>query len=78
MAKKEVCTKCGKSDYAVATDRSNKHYCSTKGCGNIWVPGLEGLKRTDVVIKALQVENEALKAEIDRLRKAKADSEIFS
>lgn len=69
MAKKETCPKCGKSEYAVATDKSNKHYCQTKGCGNIWVPGNPGMNRTDIKIKALTEENESLKLEIERVRK---------
>lgn len=69
MAKKETCPKCGKSNFSVAEDQSNKHYCQTKGCGNVWVPGLEGLKRTDVVIKQLQLENQKLLEEVTKLRK---------
>lgn len=91
MAKKETCSKCGKSNYSVATDRSNKYYCQTKGCGNVWVPGLEGLKRTDVVLKQAQEENRKLKEELSASRKENeelkaklkaqdktAEAEIFS
>lgn len=92
MAKKETCPKCGKSDYSVATDKSNKHYCQTKDCGNIWVPGLAGLNRNDLKITALMAENESLKTEIERVRKLnkelvaqleqiempEADDEIFT
>lgn len=71
MAKpeKEKCTKCGSTIFAKATDKSGKLYCQAKGCGNVWVPGLEGMKRTDVVIKQLQIENQELKTELDKVRK---------
>lgn len=82
MAKKEKCPRCGGSDLALAQDKSGKHYCQAKGCMHVFVPGLEGLKRTDVVIKKLQEENEALKAEVLKLRQAhkapaKSEDEIF-
>ena len=70
MAKKEKCPKCGSTDISVALDSSKKHYCAP--CQHIWVPGLEGLKRTDVVLKQSQEENIALKAEVTRLRKENA------
>lgn len=73
MAKKETCTKCGSTIFAVAKDKSNKHYCQAKGCGNVWVPGLEGLKRSDVVLRQAQLENIELKTEIARLRKENQD-----
>jgi hypothetical protein len=34
----EKCGKCGKSDYAVATDHRKYRYCKTSGCGNVWAP----------------------------------------
>lgn len=72
MKKKEECSKCGGSNYVVATDNSNKHYCQVKGCKHVWVPGLEDLKRPDVVLKQAQDENVKLRSEIDRLRKENA------
>lgn len=71
MAKepKEKCSRCGSVIFSVAKDNSNKHYCQAKGCGHVWVPGLEGLKRTDVVIRQLKEENESLKNELDKSRK---------
>lgn len=71
MAKspKEACPKCGKSDFAVAKDQSNKHYCQTKGCGNIWVPGLEqNMNRTDLVLKQALQDKVDLQAALDKLR----------
>ncbi len=67
-SKKETCSKCGSTIFSVAKDNSNKHYCQAKGCGNVWVPGLEGMKRADVVMAKLSQENEALKTEIAKLR----------
>jgi len=84
MAKKEKCPRCGGVDIAIAQDKSNKHYCQTKGCMHVFVPGLDGLKRTDVIIKKLQEENEALRDEVFKLRqaakpktKSKEEDEIF-
>lgn len=70
---KETCPRCGKSDFAVAKDKSNKHYCQTKGCGHVWVPGNEAMKRPDVVLKFTQEENRKLQTEVDRLRKENLD-----
>lgn len=69
MAKKEACPKCSGIQFSVAKDKSNKHYCQTKGCGNIWVPGLVEVKRPDVLIRKLQEENNKLAAEVNTLRK---------
>jgi len=66
MSKKDVCSKCGKSDPVLATDGSKKLYCK---CGHVWVPGLENMKRPDVVLKQAQEENLRLRAEVERLRK---------
>jgi hypothetical protein len=70
MAKqeKEKCSKCGSTIFAKATDKSGKLYCQAKGCGNVWVPGLEGTKRVDVVIKQLQLENQELKTALNKER----------
>jgi uncharacterized Zn finger protein len=70
MAKKESvkCPKCSGEKFSVATDKSNKHYCQTKGCGNIFVPGLDAMKRPDVMIRHLQQENQKLLAELTSLR----------
>ena len=88
MAKQEKpkCSKCESTDISVATDKSNKHYCQK--CGNVWVPGLEGLKREDVQLRQLKVENEELKQAIGKLREeilvlkgqgtAASEDEIFS
>lgn len=68
MAKSKImCPKCGCPEFSVATDKSNKHYCEK--CPHVWIPGLEGLKRTDLLLKQSQDENVALKAEISVLRK---------
>lgn len=69
MAKpeKEKCPKCGSSDFAVAQDKSNKHYCAK--CQNIWVPGLVGLSRIDVQLTNALKENVELKAVLDKERK---------
>lgn len=67
MSKKdETCSKCGDAKPALATDGTNKRYCK---CGHVWVPGLENLKRPDVVLKQAQEENLKLKAEVEKLRK---------
>jgi hypothetical protein len=73
MAKKEACPRCQNEKFAIAKDKSNKHYCQTKGCMHVWVPGLEGMKRPDVVLKQAQVENQSLLAEVTKLRKENAD-----
>lgn len=69
MAKKESCPKCGSTIFALAKDKSGKHYCQAKGCGNVWVPGMENLKRTDVVIRQLQTENRELKEALAAVRR---------
>jgi hypothetical protein len=71
MSKKEKCTKCGSTEYAVATDKSKKHYCAA--CKHVWVPGLDGLTRPDLLLKKEQTENIELKAEIAKLRKEIAE-----
>ncbi len=68
-AKKETCSKCGSSIFSVAKDKSNKHYCQAKGCGHVWVPGLEGLNRIDLQLKNALQENVDLKRELDKARK---------
>jgi hypothetical protein len=66
--KKEHCPRCNGTLYAVAQDKSNKHYCQTKGCGNVWVPGLTNLNRTDLVLKQALQEKVDLQREVDRVR----------
>lgn len=90
MAKKETCSKCGSTIFSVAKDKSSKHYCQAKGCGHVWVPGLEGLGRIDVQLKNALQENVDLKRELDKSRKevlalkakyepaAVSEAEIFS
>jgi len=79
MAKKETCPKCDSVEFSKASDKSNKRYCST--CSHVWVPGMDGLKRTDLLLKLAQEENLKLKAEIAKLRSKSNDvnqeNEIF-
>ena len=79
MAKqeKEKCSKCGSDDFAMATTAdgktviaTGKRYC--KKCQHVWVPGLEGMKREDVVLHHAQKENRELKEALDVERKAHA------
>lgn len=96
MAKpeKDKCPKCGSTEFSVALDKAGKpmpdgkHYCSK--CQNIWVPGLVGLNRVDVLLKNALTENVELKKEITKLREENealksqletvptADGDIFS
>lgn len=73
MAKKESCPRCNSTIFATAKDGSNKHYCQAKGCGHVWIPGNEGLKRTDVALKHAKEENTKLTAEVTKLRKENSD-----
>lgn len=66
--KKESCPKCNSTIFAKATDKSGKYYCQAKGCQHVWVPGVEAMKRPDVMIQKLQQENQALTTEIGKLR----------
>lgn len=66
-AEKTKCQRCDSTEIAVAVDHSNKHYCQK--CQHVWVPGLEGMKREDVLITHLKTENMGIKLEIDKLRK---------
>ena len=66
MAKeKEACPKCKGQKFSEATD-SEKRYCAK--CGHVWVPGFDGLTRTDLLLKQAQEENLKLKQEIGKLR----------
>lgn len=73
MSKKEKpkCQRCESTEVTHATDHSNKHYCLK--CQHVWVPGLEGLKREDVLITHLKTENMGIKLEIEKLRKENLD-----
>lgn len=66
---KEKCPRCGSTIYAKATDKSGKHYCQAKGCGHVWVPGVDVKGRPDVMIQRLQKENFELQEQINKLRK---------
>lgn len=68
-SKKETCPRCNGSVFAIAKDKSNKHYCQAKGCHHVWVPGADASGRIDLAMKATIMENEALKTEITQLRK---------
>lgn len=93
MAKpeKEKCPKCGGTIHAKATDKSGKLYCQAKGCGMVWVPGMENMDRPKLVIAQLQKENQELKKALNDERAAnkslteqleklqpKSEAEIFS
>jgi transposase-like protein len=67
MAKKESCPKCTSEKYSVAKDKSNKHYCEK--CNHVWVPGFEGLKRSDLLLKKAQGEVMLMTEELTKLRK---------
>jgi Zn-finger nucleic acid-binding protein len=71
VAKKEACPKCTSEIFAKAEDASSKRYCSK--CRHVWVPGFDGLKRTDLLLKQAQEENIRLKDEIIKLRKQVSD-----
>lgn len=100
MAKpdKEKCQKCGSFEFSIALakdgkpDPNGKRYCSK--CQHVWVPGLEGMKRSDVVLHqaqkevrdlkdALTAERSKVKALETEIRKLKGEpepteDEIFS
>lgn len=63
---KERCPRCSSHKFAVATDKSNKHYCSE--CQHIWVPGMENLTRPDFLLKKAQIEVKELTEELGRER----------
>lgn len=65
---KEKCPKCGGTIHAKATDKSGKLYCQAKGCGNVWVPGMENMNRPQLVIAQLQKENRELKESLNKER----------
>ena len=75
MAKpdKEKCSKCGSTDISIALgkdgkpDPNGKRYCQK--CQHVWVNGLEGLKRPDVVLHQAQKELTELRSALDVERK---------
>lgn len=66
---KECCPKCNSTIFVKATDKSNKHYCHGKGCGHVWIPGVEVSSRPDFMIQKLQKDNFELQDQINKLRK---------
>ncbi len=66
MSKKESCPQCESSQFAVATDKSNKHYCSK--CAHVWIPG-GGLNGVESRLKTALSENAELRIKCSRLEK---------
>ncbi len=81
MAKeKQACPRCKSQMYAVAQDKSNKHYCSA--CQNVWVPGAELkaetlLKAAQAEISELRIINSRLLKKIEELAPREVQVEIF-
>ena len=75
-----MCPKCSSTKFAVATDKSRRHYCAK--CQNVWIPGHEANKSPEVLLLGARAEINELRLALSRMQvrldaTEKKDQELF-